>query len=162
MSFFNWLYSDMKNHDLFELGLEGKHWAAVGDTKYKLPDGVDPATNYNFPGYILTWNPTMLRYDSTIPDEVVTIMNKLGDTNWYYRAIDAGFSFVSDSVKTEQAKMNDLQSLLRAVGNGVIEDVEGELAKIQKKYDQAGYTVMRDEMARQFGEFLKNNPYEGQ
>lgn len=162
MAFFNWLYSDMKNHDLFELGLENKHWTAVGDTKYKLPDGVDPATNYNFPGYILTWNPTMIRYDASVPDEVVSIMNKLGDTNWYYKNIDAGFSFVSDSVKTEQAKMNDLQSLLRAVGNGVIADVEGELAKIQKKYDQAGYAKMKDELARQFGEFIKKNPYEGQ
>ncbi len=162
MAFFNWLYSDMKNHDLFELGLEGKHWTAVGDTKFKIPDGVDPAGNYNFPGYILTWNPTMLRYDSTIPDEVVGIMNKLGDTNWYYRNIDAGFSFVSDNVKTEQAKMNDLTSLIRTVGNGVLEDTAGELAKIQKKFDQAGYAKMKDEMASQFGEFLKNNPYEGQ
>ena len=162
MAFFNWLYSDMKNHDLFEFGIEGKHWTAVGDTKFKLPDGVDPATNYNFPGYILTWNPTMIRYDSTMPDDVVDIMNKLGDTNWYYRTIDSGFSFVSDGVKTEQAKMNDLQSLLRAVGNGVLADYQGELAKIQKKYDQAGYQKMCEEVSRQFNEYLKNNPYEGQ
>ncbi len=162
MAFFNWLYSDMKNHDLFELGIEGKHWNAVGETKFKLPDGVDAATNYNFPGYILTWNPTMIRYDSAMPDDVVSIMNKLGDTNWYYRTIDSGFSFVSDSVKTEQAKMNDLQSLLRAVGNGVIADYQGELEKIQKKYDQAGFQKMREEVARQFNAYLKENPYEGQ
>lgn len=162
MAFFNWLYSDMKNHDLFELGIEGKHWNAVGETKFKLPDGVDAATNYNFPGYILTWNPTMIRYDSAMPDDVVTIMNKLGDTNWYYRTIDSGFSFVSDSVKTEQAKMNDLQSLLRAVGNGVIADYQGELEKIQKKYDQAGFQKMREEVAAQFNTYLKENPYEGQ
>jgi len=162
MAFFNWLYTDMKNHDLFELGIEGKHWSAVGETKFKLPEGTDPATNYNFPGYILTWNPTMIRYDSSMPDEVVSIMNKLGDTNWYYRSIDSGFSFVSDTVKTEQAKMNDLSSLTRAVGNGVLADYKGELEKIQKKYDQAGYQKMCDEVARQFNEYLAKNPYEGQ
>ena len=69
---------------------------------------------------------------------------------------------MSDSVKTEQAKMNDLQSLLRAVGNGVIADYQGELEKIQKKYDQAGFPIMREEVARQFNEYLKTNPYEGQ
>ena len=162
MGFFDWLYSDMANHDLFELGIENEHWIADGADKYKLPDGQDPATAYNFPGYILTWNPTMQRFDSLMPDEVVTIMKKLGDTNYYYKSPIAGFSFVTDPVKTEVAKLNDLASLRRAVGNGVVADIEGELQKIQQQYDQAGYQAVTAEAVKQLNEFLKTNPYEGQ
>ena len=162
MQFFNWLYTSMDNHDLFELGIKDKDWVAVGSDKYKLPDGVAPEAAYNFPGYILTWNPTMQRYDANTPDEVVNIMKKLGDTSYYYKSPIAGFSFVTDPVKTETAKLGDLASLRRAVGNGVIADVAGEIAKIQKQYDQAGFQKVRDEVIKQFSAFLKDNPYQGQ
>jgi len=162
MSFLNWIYADTKNHDLFEFGIEGKNWNAVGDTKYKVPDGVDTKTNYNFPGYLLTWNPGMQRYSSDTPDTVVSEMNKLSDTNFFYKTADAGFSFVSDNVKSEAAKMNDLSSYLRAIGNGVIADIPGEATKIQKQYDQAGFAKVKDEVSKQFSAWLKTNPYKGQ
>lgn len=162
MQFLNWLYSDMKNHDLFELGIEGKHWTAVGDTKYSLPAGVDEKTNYNLPGFILTWNPTMQKYSSTTPDAVVSELNKLSDTNFFYKQPDAGFSFVSDSVKSETAKMNDLSSFIRALENGVMDDIPGQIKKVQSQYDQAGYAKLKDEALKQFSAWLKNNPYKGQ
>lgn len=162
MAFFNWLFTSQDNHDLFELGMPDKDWVAVGADKYKLPDGQDPKTAYNFPGYILTWNPTMQRYNSDTPDEVVTIMKKLGDTSYFYKSPLAGFSFATDPVKTEVAKLNDLSSLVRAVGCGVIADIDGNIAQIQKQYDQAGYQKVRDEAVKQFTDFLKTNPYQGQ
>ncbi len=162
MAIFDWIFADQAHHDLFELGIEGTHWVADGPDKYKLPDGTDPAQAYNFPGYILTWAPTMQRFDSQMPDEIVAIMKKLGDTNYYYKLPTAGFSFITDPVKTEVAKLNDLTALSRALANGVIADIDGEVTKIQKQYDQAGYQTLRDEVIKQFGEFLKTNPYQGQ
>jgi len=162
MQFFDWLFSDPKNHDLFEFGIEGKHWTAEGDSKYSIPAGVDTANNYNFPGFTLTWNPTMVRYDAATPDEVVTTLNNLGDTNFFFKKISAGFNFVTDNVKNETAKLNDVKSLLRSIGDGVTDDIEGTLAKVQKEFDKAGYAKVREELEMQFNEFLKKNPYEGQ
>ena len=162
MQFYDWLFSNQQNHDLFELGVEGKHWTADGDSKYSIPTNVDAAQNYNFPGYTLTWNPTMVRFDSAMPDNVVTMMNNLGDSNFYYKKITAGFNFVSDNVKNESAKLNDAKSMLRTIGDGVSSDIEGTLAKIQKDYEKAGFFKVRDEVVKQYTEFLKNNPYEGQ
>ncbi len=162
MQFFNWIFSDMKNHDLFELGIQDKHWNTEGDTKYKVADGLDAAHVYNFPGFVLTWNPTMVRYDANTPDFVVKVMNNLGDTNFYYRKLSVGFSFVSDSVKAEEAKISDVSSLRRAVGNGVIENIEKYLADVEQKYEKAGNVKINEEKERQFNEFLKTHPYEGQ
>ncbi len=162
MQFYNWLFADQKNHDLFEFGIEGKHWTAEGTTKYSIPEGLDTATSYNFPAFTLSWNPTMVRYSSKTPDDVVKKLNMLGDTNFFYKSPSAGFSFVSDTVKTEQAKLNELHSNLQAVGNGLIDDVTGFFEKQQKAYDKAGFQKYLEELEKQYNEFLKANPYEGQ
>ena len=162
MSFFNWLYSDTKNHDLFELGIEGKDWEPVGEDKYKLPTGVDSKSAYNFPGFIMTWNPTMQRYDSKNPDAIVKKMNDYGDTNFYYKTADAGFTFVPDAVKSEIAKMGDIQSLTRSVQNGVVPDISAKLDDIQKQYDKAGFGKVRAEVLKQYSAWLKVNPYKGE
>jgi putative aldouronate transport system substrate-binding protein len=162
MQFFDWLFTNQQNHDLFEFGIEGKHWKAEGDTKYSIPAGVDAASNYNFPGFTLSWNPTMVRYDATTPDEVVTTLNNLGDTNFFFKKLTAGFNFVTDNVKNETAKLNDVKSLLRSIGDGVSGDIEGTLTNVQKNFDRAGYAKVQAELEKQFNEFLKTNPYEGQ
>lgn len=162
MQVFNWIFSSQDNHDLFELGLPGTDWVAVGDSNYKIPDGKDPATVYNFPGFILTNNPTMHRYDSATPTDVVSIMKELGDTNFFSKSPTAGFSFVTDPVKTQMTKLNEVGSQWTPLMNGVIADVPGEYARIQKLYDQAGFQDVRTEALKQFGEYLKTNPYEGQ
>jgi putative aldouronate transport system substrate-binding protein len=162
MQFFDWLFTNQKNHDLFELGIEGKHWTAEGDTKYAIPAGADAASNYNFPGFTLSWNPTMVRYDAATPDEVVTTLNNLGDTNFFFKKPTAGFNFVTDKVKNETAKLNDVKSLLRSIGDGVSGDIEGTLTKVQKDFEKAGYVKVQAELEKQFNEFLKTNPYEGQ
>ena len=72
MKFFDWLYSSKDNHDLFEYGIPGKHWQAVGDNQIKL---LDEAKNYNFPGYELTWNPAMIRLNSDLDETVKKYSN---------------------------------------------------------------------------------------
>lgn len=161
MQFYNWLFADQKNHDLFEFGIEGKHWTAEGTSKYSIPKGLDTKTSYNFPGFTLTWNPTMVRYSANTPDSVVKKLNLLADTNFYYKSPSAGFSFVPDKVKPEQAKLNELHSNLQAVGNGLIDNIPEYFAKLQKDYDKAGFQKYLAELEKQYTEYLKANPYQG-
>lgn len=162
MKFFDWIFADRANHDLFEYGIEGKHWNAIGDDKYKIPDGVDAAKNYNLVGFQLCWNPGIVRYSADTPDNIVEINKRLGNSDFYYKDITAGFSFAGDSVKSEVAKLNEIISQAKAVECGLVADYKAEIQKLQKKMEQAGFSKVREEASKQFNEFLKSNPYQGQ
>ncbi|THF74293.1 DUF3502 domain-containing protein [Cohnella fermenti] len=164
MQFLDWIYSDTSHHDLIQYGLEGQDWVAEGADKYSVPGGKDLSTLYNFPGFELTWNPNYIRMLSTTPDEVVEVMKKLGDSSFLYKDPGAGFSFNVDSVKAEQAKLNDVGTLQRPLLDGMIDesDMMASIESIQKKSDAAGAQKVRDEMQKQFEAFLQEHPYENQ
>jgi putative aldouronate transport system substrate-binding protein len=162
MEFYDWIFSSMENHDLFELGVEGKHWNAVGEDKYEMIKNPDTGNNYNFGAYLMTWNPTMLRVSSTLPDDVLGFVKKHSEQDYFYKDITSGFSFNDEAVKTEMALINDTVSIKYALDNGMIADYKAEIAKVDEKLKKAGWEAYAAEYERQFNEFLKTHPYEGQ
>ncbi len=162
MEFYDWIFSSQENHDLFELGIEGKHWNAVGEDKYEVTKNPDTGNTYNFSGFLMTWNPTMIKTSATIPDDVLDVFKKGSDQDYFYKDITAGFTFNSDPVKNELALINDVVSVKSALGNGMIADYQSEIADIDKKLKQAGWETFAAEYEKQFNEFLKTHPYEGQ
>jgi len=159
MGLLNWIFESQANHDLLELGIEGRHWIAIGDDKFALPPEANPETNYNFPGYILTWNPTIQRRSADLPDEIVKAMKQCGDPNNLVRAVESGFGFIQAPVELEVIQLNEVGAYFRALGNGAVADIEGEVERIQMMLDEAGYQTVIEEVERQFNEFLKENPY---
>jgi putative aldouronate transport system substrate-binding protein len=157
-----WIFSDRSNHDLLEYGIPGKHWIPVGNDKYDYPAGLDPSNYYNFSSYVLTWNPLLIRYAANMPDFVVSALKKGADANSYYKQADAGFSFNLEPVATEIAKIADITGYKGALQCGVPSDTAGEVARVQRLYEEAGFAKVAAEVERQFNEFLKTNPYEGQ
>ncbi|WP_052339385.1 extracellular solute-binding protein [Gorillibacterium massiliense] len=161
MSFINWLFESQDNHDLFELGIEGKHWEKVGNDKYKLPDGVDANQNYIFPGYILTWNPTYIRLSSSVPDNLVDAFLYEADEKTYVKSALAGFAFNQEPVKNELANpdfakipSDELPFKLGMVAN----PVEG-LTKLQQSYEanaklQNDIEKIKQETVKQIQTFL--------
>jgi putative aldouronate transport system substrate-binding protein len=162
MGFMEWIYNDRAHFDLLTYGIPGRHWIAVGNDKYDYPSGVNPAMNYDFHGYVLTWNTLLMRYPTDMPDFIVNAIVKAGDASAFYKRFDAGFSFVSDSVATEMAKLNDLLSYRRALEDGVVTNIEAEAARVQGLYEEAGFSKVATELERQINAFLKKNPYQGQ
>jgi putative aldouronate transport system substrate-binding protein len=162
MRFMDWIFSNQANHDLLEYGIPGRHWSAVGPTKYEIPAGVDPAKNYNFQGYVLTWNPLLTRYMVDIPDNIMTAMIKLSDPAALYQRLDAGFTFNPDPVAPEVAQLNDLAGFRRAIMAGVPANTDAEIARVQRLYEQAGIEKVAAEVEKQFNDFLKTHPYKGQ
>lgn len=154
MSFFNWLYADQKNHDLFELGIEGKHWIAVGNDQYKLPAGVNPSKNYNFNGFALTWNTNYIRYKTDYPAAMRAIDKYLANPSTYYTSKLAGFSFNSAPVKTQVAKLGQLSFDKGPMGNGVVADWYKRLNDFYDKQNKAGYQKVLDEFEKQLKAFL--------
>jgi putative aldouronate transport system substrate-binding protein len=162
MGLMNWIFEDTAHHDLLEYGIPGKHWIPVGTDKYDYPAGLDPSKYYNFSSYVLTWNPLLIRYAANMPDFVVSALKKGADANSYYKQADAGFSFNLEPVATEIAKIADVTGYKGALQCGVPSDTVAEVARVQRLYEEAGFAKVAAEVERQFNEFLKKNPYEGQ
>lgn len=142
MDVVNWL-SIKENHDLMEYGIQGKDWEPVGDTSYKV------LSNYSFPGFVLTWRPTLNRTPVTMmPD----------DKKWFdFSAVPAnftlsptsGFSFNAEKVKTEYAKITPLHdSFFLPLSQGVLPADKGK-ATLEEKIVSLGGQKVIDEIQAQ-------------
>ncbi|MNI20883.1 Bacterial extracellular solute-binding protein [compost metagenome] len=138
----NWL-SIKENHDLLEYGIEGTDWEAVGDSSFK------QLSNYSFPGYVLTWRPSLVRTpDNMLPD----------DKKWFEVASNAdsyilspvsGFTFNAEKVKTEYAKTTPFfDSIYLPLSQGVLSADKGK-QMLKDKIMGAGGQKVIDEIQAQ-------------
>lgn len=161
MMFFDWMFSSVENHDLIEWGIEGKHFLAVGEDEYAYPEGLDLTTNYNFPGYELTWNPTFIRYPQDYPENVLHVMKSANDTNAYYDPMLSGFRFNGDPVKNQLANPDFLTAKAKSdnLTLGIFPDVEGEYAALDAEMEknktlQEDIAAIKAEVLRQAEAYL--------
>jgi putative aldouronate transport system substrate-binding protein len=162
MEFMDWIYSDRSNYDLLTYGIEGTHWVPAGNDKYDFPSNFNPANTYDFPFYILTMNPLLVRYPVAMPDVVLKATLDAADATTFYLRPTTGFSIITTSIETEMAKLNDLLAYRSSVNAGLYANVEAEVARIQAMFDDAGFRIVAAEIERQFNEYLRTHPYEGQ
>lgn len=162
MEFYDWIFADEANLDLFEYGIEGKHWIDAGEGKYTPQANPDTGKEYNFDAYVMTWNPEIRRFDTSSPDFVIEELKKGSDAKYFYKFAHAGFSFNAEPVKSVDAKVTEVLSGMNGLKNGSVADVEGEIEKINSRLQNAGFEEWITEMEKQFNDYLKSNPYEGQ
>jgi putative aldouronate transport system substrate-binding protein len=132
MMFFDWMCSSWENHDQIELGVPGVNFVPVGDSQYKIPAGVDPATNYNLPGYQLTWNPNFIRLSEAMPEDVVIYNQRGNDPETYYNPLFSGFSFDPEGLENQIANP-DLATIKDKSDNirwGIVPNVEDAFAAV--------------------------------
>lgn len=155
MKFFDWMFTNTENHDLFEWGIEGKNFTAVSDEEYTYPESLDIATNYNFPGYELTWNPNFIRYPQGYPDSVLKIMKSANDPESYFDPLLSGFRFNGDPVKNELANPDFLTAKTRRdnLALGIFPDVEAEMAAIDK--EMTGNKTLQEDIVKIKEEVVK-------
>lgn len=155
LTFLDWLYADPDHHDLFELGIEGKNWEAVGDDKYEVlkVDG----EQYSFPGYVLTWNPNFVRFQSSLSEDIYEYKKYDLRKDSYYESPLAGFTFDTSKLQTESSVISGITSKVStALEHGALDN------PVQVKQENTaeclanGLDVIREEAKRQINEFLKN------
>ena len=132
MMFFDWMFASPANHDLIEWGIEGKNFVSVGTDKYTYPAGLDLTTNYNFPGYELSWNPNFIRYPKDYPENVLSVMKSANDTKTYYDPMLSGFRFNGDPVKNQLANPDFLAAKTKTdnLTLGIFPNVDAEYAAL--------------------------------
>lgn len=155
MMFFDWLFADQANHDLFEHGIEGKHWMPVGKDKFKLPDGMNPADHYVFPGYELSWNPIYVRKAEDTPDSILKVDKYLADPKSFIRSPIASFTLDAEPIKSELAKVGpEFRTAQQLAGLGLTDDIEGVFQNAVAKANKMGLDKIKAEIKSQVEAYL--------
>ena len=161
MEFYDWMFSSTANHDLFEYGIEGRHFIAVGDDQYKLPDDLKAADVYAFPGYLFSWNANFIRLSADMPQEVFEANKKGNDPATYYNPIFSGFTFQPGPVETAIAnpEFAVISDEWTAFEFGVVGEVAPAATALYDKFGSNAalmedVAVIKAEFTKQFQEYL--------
>lgn len=154
MKFLDWLFSSQENHDLIENGIEGEHWTKDGDRYYKM---TDKTTQYTFPGYELSWSPTMSRINADNDAETLKLLDYQSKPETYYLTPLSGFVFNAEPVKTEMALIAPILSQSEPVfKNGLDKNWKATAEKNLKQMEKYGLEKIRQELIKQVQAFLDN------
>lgn len=149
----DWL-SIKDNHDMLEYGIEGTDWEAVGDDMYKVIND----SKYSFPGYVISWRPSLVRSPNHMREDDKDWFNKSREADSFRRAPNAGFTADLEPIKSEVAKMNAVVTELgMPLMTGVLNTEKG-LADIRKRTKAAGMDTIVEEIQKQYSAFLAANP----
>lgn len=153
MRFLNWMFENKANHDLFEHGIEGEDWKAVGDDAY---ESLTPDNKYSFPGYEMTWNPNFLRTNNSLPENIKTIVKYQNDPATYNVSPISGFAFnasATPELKTAIAAVQAIQSEYSPIFMlGLKKEAAPTQALLEEyhaKAMSAGLDVIREEATKQ-------------
>lgn len=106
MLFMDWLFSSRENHDLFQYGIEGKHWTRIDPTEeggtYSALVTADHEP-YTLNSYLLTWNPTYLRTPAGISEKAARFIEYVQDPDSYTTLIYSDFAFDATNIASELA-----------------------------------------------------------
>ncbi|MFI3170393.1 MAG: DUF3502 domain-containing protein [Faecalibacterium sp.] len=158
MKFIDWIFQTRDNHDLFELGIEGDDWEAVGEEEYL---SLDSANKYSFPGYELTWNPNYIRTDSALPDDPKEITMFLNEASNYQDTPLSGFIFDTEETTDLVNALSSVTAVESTWQATLMLGLDKDATAAQAHMDQfaaevktAGIDVIREAMIRQIQAFL--------
>lgn len=160
MMVLNEFYCNPAVQDLAMLGIEGKHWRAVGDDQYEVIDesnfGVSSNCNWG-------WNNETIQRkeyiaNKTALDERQEELMAIWKAN--IRQIEhpyRGFTFNSESVSTQFAAVEAaMGTYYDPLLNGLVDDVDASIEALRQAMESAGMQDILDEIERQAKEFLEN------
>lgn len=157
MMVLNEFYTNPQVYDLAMLGIEGKHWEAVGDDQYSVIDesGYGVSNNCNW-----GWNNANLTRKEYIEnrtalddrcDELQLEFNSHIKENHVYD----GFNFDSTKVSTQFAAVEAaLGNYYEPLVNGLVTDVDTSIKEMTAALESAGIRDVLAEMERQAEEYV--------
>ena len=154
MRFLDWLYSDWSRVDLFNYGVEGVDWQAIGENEYILlqPEGKP----FSFPAYELAWNPQHHRVDASLPDSEKELMQFIFDSDSYVSSPLVGFTINTKAIGVELAGLNSLYSeYYTAFGHGAYgTSTQEKIEEFHARSEAIGLETVRAEIQRQIQQHL--------
>lgn len=156
--FLDWLFSSQENMELFEFGVEGEDWTAVGTSEYSLITGKE--NRYTFPSYCMAWNPNYIRTAVTLTDSEKVIAAYVGNPDSYTLVPLAGWGFDSTRAATQTARLEAVFSRYRlSLVHGKYEgELSDLLAEMKSEFESNGLERVRRQIMQQAQEFLDRSP----
>lgn len=156
MYFLDWMFGTQEAHDLFQYGIEGEDWEAVGAEGYRSLD-ISEDQKYVMPNYSFTLNPTYIRYSEfTMEDpELKADFDYIYDESTYQLSPLSGFSFDTTNVDSEVASISALSNELQL--NISLYDADEAVEKLTTWHADAeavGLETVRQELISQLQAFL--------
>lgn len=157
MMVLNEFYTNPDIYDLAMLGIEGKHWEAVGSDQYKIIDesnyGVSNNCNWGWNNMTLTR--TEYIENRTPLDDLYDEMKESWNNNVKPEHVYDGFTFNNENVTTQVAAVeaacgNYYDPLI----NGLVDDVDATIAALKDALETAGIRDIQAEIERQAAEFV--------
>lgn len=156
MYFLDWMFGSQEAHDLFQYGIEGEEWEAVGEDGYKQLD-IAEDVKYTMPNYSLTLNPTYIRYSEFVLNdpELKADFDYIYDEETYQLSPLAGFSFDTTPVETEVANISALSNELQLnISLYEADEAEEKLNTWHEDAENVGLETVRQELISQLQAFL--------
>ena len=157
MMVLNEFYTNPDVYDLAMLGIEGKHWEAVGDDQYKVLDqsGYGVSSNCNW-----GWNNANIQRKEYIVDrtplhDTYDALQEAFVNNIKADHVYDGFNFDSTDVSTQFAAVEAaLGTYFEPLKNGLVNDVDKSIEEMNAALESAGIQAVLDEMNRQAAEYV--------
>ncbi len=157
MMVLNEFWTNQEIYDLAMLGIEGKHWEAVGDDQYKVLDesnyGVSSNCNWGWTNANI--QRTEYIEDRTALDDKYDEMVASWNANVKAEHPYDGFNFDSSPVSVQFAAVEAaLGNYYDPLINGLVDDVDGTIEEFSAALESAGIRDVLAEMQKQAEEYL--------
>lgn len=157
MMVLNEFYTNPEVYDLAMLGIEGKHWEAVGDDQYKVIDetnyGVSNNCNWG-------WNNADIQRTEYIEnrtelDDTFEAMQESWNSNIKEAHPYDGFNFDSTKVSTQFAAVEAaMGNYYDPLVNGLVDDVDASIEALRQALESAGIRDVLAEMESQAAAYV--------
>lgn len=157
MMVLNEFYTNPEVYDLAMLGIEGKHWEAVGDDQYKVIDesnyGVSNNCNWGWNNADLTR--TEYIENRTALDDTYDAMQEAWENNIKEPHPYDGFNFDTTKVSTQFAAVEAaLGNYYAPLTNGLVDDVDASIEALRSALESAGIRDVLAEMESQAAAYV--------
>ncbi|MBQ7637138.1 MAG: extracellular solute-binding protein [Lachnospiraceae bacterium] len=156
MHFLDWMFGSQEAHDLFQYGIRGEDWEAVGSEGYRALD-IAEDKEYFMPTYSFTLNPTYVRNSEFVMNnkELLADFEYIYDNATYKLSPLAGFTFNKTGLETQVANISALSSeLLFTLSMYDSKEAVEKINGWHKDATQVGLEKVRAEMIAQIQAFL--------
>jgi putative aldouronate transport system substrate-binding protein len=155
MYFLDWMFASKENHDLFQYGIEGEDWEAVGEDGYRLLD-VSEDKKYTVPTYSFCLNTNYVRINEAVKENptILAYYNYMLSPDTYTQSPLSGFNFNTTSIQSEIANVSALSSELMTRFALYGDDTAAKIDEWHKNAADVGLDTIRAELVKQAQEFL--------
>ncbi len=156
MYFLNWMFGSREAHDLFDLGIEGEDWEAIGEDGYKKLD-IDENLAYSMPTYSFTQNPTYIRVSEFVSEnpEIKSRFDYMYNPSTYSLSPLSGFVFDTSKVETQIANVSALSNELQlTISMYDADEAAQKIEQWHKDATEVGLEEIRAELISQIQAFL--------